>query len=302
MILRALFLFLTLSAFSLRADAVVRRSADTEDEAQEELTDATFISPIKLWTDPFWVGSTVGLTFTSRSNSFRDLQTLQLNVNHGFESGLVVQTVLPFIIRDSNPSPSGELAPRIGGGPIGRVEVDGLFRFWGDAFDFLAVTVGVGLPYQSDAIAQNTTLGSWIVPMSLLMRKDMKWVAVQPSVSLLNTFPFVKTNANGTTDYVDSSNTITAAVQVLFYPSKVLALTVGWSVSPTNHSTVGSDQENNALVLSQNTNNGTQNATFGINWTPLKTPMVFSLSATDELIQSNQQATKYGGGTIKWLF
>ena len=298
---RFLLLFFTVSALASSAKAIVRTS-DPDNEAPEELTENTFGAPIKLWTDPFWVGSTIGFTYTTRGNSFRELQTLQLSVNHGFESGLVLQTLLPVILTDTNPSPQGELAPRIGGGLIGRIEFDGLFRFWGDAFDFLAVTAGLGLPYQSDSIAQNTTLGSWIIPTSLLMRKDFKWVAIQPSFSILNTFPFVKTNANGTTDYVDSSNTVTAAVQALFYPSKFLALTVGWSVSPSNHSTVGSDQENNALVLSQSTNNGTQNATFGIIWTPLKTPVVFSLSATDELIQSNQQATKYGGGTIKWLF
>ena len=303
MILRVLLLLFGLSAFASSASAIVRRTvAPDSDETPEEITEATFVSPVKLWTDPFWVGSTIGLSYASRSNSYRDLQTLTLNVNHGFESGLVLQALIPSIINDSNPSAAGELVPRIGGGPIGRMEFDGLFRFWGDAFDFLAVSVGVGFPFQSDAVAQNTAVASWIVPLSLFMRKDFGWIAFQPSISLLNTFPFVRTNPNGTTVYVDTSNSVTAAVSAFIYPSKNLAFSLGWSVSPSSHNTVGTDQENNALVLSQTTNNGTHNAIFGISWTPLKKPFVFSLSATDELTQSSQQATKYGGGTIKWLF
>ena len=261
------------------------------------------IPPVKMRQDPFWEGASILLSLTDRQNDFRTQRILSTQFGYGFDNGVSLSAQVPVIVGDSNPSPGNAKTPRLGGGRDARAEIFGDFRLWGDTLDFFALNFGAGLPFQTDAATRDTSVNSWILPLSLYGRADFEWIAFIPSLTEIVNFPS-STDTGSSDAYVDKSNTILATVTVLLYPSRRLSPSISLTESFPSKTDRGVDTGDKRAYLTGRTENTLDRTlSFNLDWAPPKVPALISVAANYHFVNSATNLSPWQFiGRLRWLF
>jgi hypothetical protein len=258
---------------------------------------------LKAWTDPFWIGGTTRLTVTNRENEFRSETLTQLEIGHGWDTGVVLSAFVPVVYSDNA---GGNLeSPRIGGGLVFRPEIDGTFRLWGDYLDYFALGTGVGLPIQSDPALQNSDSATWLILLKALGRADWGWGALEVTFSDYATFPKSFSAANGNHFYFDGTNFIRTNVRLLYYPPRYpgFAPFADWTEDAPRHTQSNLDQFGRDFLLVQNSVMRSRHATFGAQLAPFNAALVIELGLQTFLFTDIGPLARWATtGTVRWVF
>jgi hypothetical protein len=261
------------------------------------------IRSIVEWNDPFWQGSVFTANYQDRENQHASVRELDLGVGYGWDTGVAVSALIPVVLGDTGPLVAGANTPRIAGGLSERLRLNGAFRFWGDAYDFLAIQVGVGLPYQSDGAIQNNRIDSWNFPIMLFGRIDGSWIAFELSITDNITAPAAVDNRAGDEFYEDGTNVVLASVAVRFYPTRFIAPFVQFNETfPSALDTANNDRVNAYITDISQSPHG-HAATVGLNVAPFRTGVVLGLSAEYFIPVDGSPESQYLiAGGVRWVF
>ncbi|MBI3556864.1 MAG: hypothetical protein HY074_11425 [Deltaproteobacteria bacterium] len=266
--------------------------------------------PVKAWADPFWVGFAAQLQFQDRENDFQTERTVLSNFTYGFDNGVTLGILTPAVLVDTRSREEGNLVtPRLGGSFSERIEVNGSYRVWGDVYDYVAFTLGVGLPIQSDDALRAGLNGSTMILTSIFARLDWGWVAFSPQ--LINDSQFPSKNVietkNGlqSDQFIDSTNFIRYILGLSFYPSNRFSPFLNFTEISPRRTSFRNDLDGFAVINKNTATNRARFLSFGLETTPFSEPLVFTV-----------QADKFGGlgadapnlsdwrliGKIRWNF
>jgi hypothetical protein len=264
--------------------------------------------PIVEWQDPFWQGASVQASYADRESAVVTDRELDLTLGYGWDTGLAVTAQVPFVLADTPPIVNGATAPRLAGGATNtsqRLMLTGLFRFWGDPYDYVAVKIGAGLPYQFDGAIQDSRFDSWTFPLSLAGRIDGSWIALSFLLTDAVSTPaaVVGTGAAAAQLYADGTNVVSASGSVIFYPSSRIDLSLQFNEVFPSSVDVGSNDTVRAYVSSVNHISRVQTASIGVGFAPLKQGLVLSGIGSFNL-PSDQDANPPISitGTVRWVF
>jgi len=252
--------------------------------------------------DPFYLGPSAEFTLSGTSNSQSTNTATVLQGQYGWDTGVSIQLLVPVLLSDSNPANPNNTFPRIGGGPNGRVEADGLFRAWGDTYDYLGFNVGVGFPWQSTTVAQNGDQDSWLLALAVFGRVDWDWIAFEGRLNDSPSFP-AKHAANNVEIYQDVTNTVSITGTAYVYPYRWLAPFLAYTeVFPSSVNT-SFDQGLGYFTLNQTSIGRTRTVTVGSDIAPINVPMLLTFEFNLTPLTPNAPGTQYSGvGRVRWLF
>lgn len=264
--------------------------------------------PIKDYHDLFWYGLSVRGAFSQGENSVDNLTQSNLTAAYTLNNGLSFSLSLPVVIVDPDPPVSivtgmPATAPRIGGGFINRPEVDLFFRLSGDTLNYLAISLGAGLPLQTDPNAQNSAFASWVVATGIYGRVDQGWFAFEGRI--INDSTIANTITRGSANYyLDSTNRIAFNGTFYFYPTPNFAPFVGYNETFPSRADTGTDNGPYTLIVASPRTDRTRALSSGIEWVPLKyvpTLLRFEFNYTF-YTGTARSATSVLTGNLRWLF
>jgi hypothetical protein len=253
--------------------------------------------------DPFYIGPSAQLSATETAGSGRSTESAAVQGVYVWESGIGVQLIVPSILDDSNPANPLNSTPRIGGGPNTRIEADGLFRVWGDTFDYLAFNVGVGFPWQTSGVNQKSVDDSWLLSLAVFGRVDWEWIAVVGRLNDSPSYP-AKYYQNGNEIYQDATNSVSLNATIYTYPGiDWLSPFVGYTEvfpSAVNRSL---NQGQGYFSLAQNSTGRQRIISMGSEFAPIHFPVLLTAEFSIIPLTPAVAGTQYSGlGSVRWLF
>ena len=260
------------------------------------------VPSLKQRQDPFYIGPSSSFTFsaTTDSDSSKDVAVFQ--GEYGWENGIAIQLLVPTIFRETNSPFVGVTDPRIGGGPNSRIETDGLFRVWGDAYDHLGFSVGIGYPFQSAEAVRKSSLASWLLQLSALGRVDFGWFALVATLTDSPTYP-VKQMGAINPNYIDTSNSVSATLITRFYPTVWMSPFIGYAEFFPTSLNFSADQGQGFFNIVQVPIGRTRIVQTGAEFAPSHFPVLFTAEYAFTLTQPGTGGTSYTGrGAVRWLF
>ena len=246
--------------------------------------------------DPFWEGMTSSFQFADRSSDVSSAQNSQFQVGYGWDNGFALSLGVPIVFSDINVGPNALETPRIGNGFTERIEVDALYRVWGDAYNYVAFNIGLALPIQTDPTEEDSRQSTFVIPLSIFGRIDWQWVALTPAFLDYPTFPNLTNNANGGHTYQDGGNLVAMSATLSFLSRGDYSPYLTWTETPPRHLDNGTDSGNPTHTYLTTESFVLRARTFsaGVDAAPFKTALVL----TGEI---DYTASELPAGESPWL-
>lgn len=250
--------------------------------------------------DPFYIGPSLSLTGKDAFFPGSSTASAILAAEYAWDTGTALQLQIPAVLVDSTP---GTSVPRIGAGANNRVELDGLFRAWGDSYDYLAFSLGAGFPWQSSAANQKSHLDSWLLILSVFGRVDWDWLAIEGAIEDSPWFPS-RLQTDMSTRYSDTSNSVSFAATAYFYPK------LKW-LSPFLHYTeifpseveISTVAPGGYFPVNQTHSGRTRSLGLGSEFAPTELPALLRIEFSYIPVTPVTSDTEYSiQGSIRWLF
>jgi hypothetical protein len=252
--------------------------------------------------DPFRYGFSSQLTLSATGNSDVSTRSAVFQSEYAWDSGMGVQLIVPTILGETNPKNPGNSTPRIGGGPNGRIEADGLFRAFGDTYDYLGFLVGAGFPWQSSGVAKKSPTASWLLELEMLGRIDFEWIAIVARLTDSPSFP-AETLVGNTKIFYDSTNSVSLGGTVYFYPYSWMAPYIGYTETFPSAINTSFDQGLGYFSLTQTPIGRTRVLAFGADFAPANFPILLEPEFEYIPVTPVSPTAEIGAvARIRWLF
>ncbi len=228
-------------------------------------------SPISVETvqDPFRPGWVLQSTYTETDTAKQTTRGLDSQIALGSDHGVVGALVVPLLLTDTPESMAGAAVPRTGGLGNDRVELDGYFRFWGNSSRYFGAELGLGFPFQSDAQIRNTSVNSFLVPATLLIRYGWDKWSLRFNFGDTWTFPSVTTSKT-TSTYHDQSNSFSTTTYISLFQKTQFSPYFKWSEGFSYSKETGTDSGTTTFLTKNSDSNESRSIGIGIDTIPWK--------------------------------
>jgi hypothetical protein len=228
-------------------------------------------TPINVETvqDPFQQGWVFQSIYTEADTAKQTTRGLDSQIALGSDHGVVGALVVPLLLTDTPESTAGASVPRTGGVGNDRVELDGYFRFWGNSARYFGTELGLAFPYQSDSQIRNTSVNSFLVPASLLIRYGWDKWSFRFSFTDTWTFPSVTTNKT-TNTYHDQSDSFSITTYISLFQKTRFSPYLKWSEGFAYSKETGTDSGTTTFVTKGTDTSESRTLGIGIDTIPWK--------------------------------